>query len=921
MLTMRKIAAVFAATASTVLCASSYGADVREIDVSLVSTKYVKIMENTGPLAGTWSLEGITAWNGAAQVAFACTSNRPYASATNGGGAMPAGSYVHQLSVFNQWDGQRTRSYRVMIAQPVGGNDIYARITAVTISKEGVNLVDCPDPRNFEEDSTKIEASYIAEADIAKFSVTKLRLARQTGYVESKGDDGACVNTGVYPGRETRIELDFELTGEWKLNDDLFGSYGENKNHATYGEYPNTRCYVGSKTATFDPANAYISYNFSRESCTADTKYQGRNAVKVDGERHCIVVDFTENNINGKRSFEYWTDGVCNYTDDLYEPYAKKSPFPLSIFGYNFKNSGHETPTALHGAPKMKVYGCRVYSYGTLVKNFTPCVKNGFVGFMETCSGVFVRSKNLNALTSGGDIREEPDYAHIDIGDRLHDGTLGQSLYLSLPYAVGPKTRIELDYSILTNTISTSPFLFSAYGGSGKNMELWIHQGYYAYTINGSQVFGSDKIGNLKYVPVDGTAGVRRTASMNNNSLAIITANWTNAVVTSSSALATTLGTMNVGARSNFTRYLPLRVYGVRYYEDNELVRNYIPIVTNGVPGMVDVKGSGIIYPCTHKENVGNGKQSVVAKAGGTIACTDGSDEAYLEFPGTGSGLDTGYKVTPRSCIEADFSLYDTYKLAAGTTNRYELLNQDSGTYVFLAAAVTSSGRSLYWAYCDYPASGLPSSADSRLEVSNDRRQYTFDSHNGKVAFNCGDQSLFTADMTGTRNRTDGAARNLIIGRQNAYMRLYGLKIWEYVNSVKTLVRDFVPCVTNDVAGLYELQENKFYPLAGGKVSGKGSKSAESFVAAPQSTKIKVDGSGTLTCFAPSAKSYEWYMDGEKFEGETGESLTIAWTKAKPRVRTVSVVPVYEVFGEAVKGKPAEAQVEFNDLGLMIIVR
>ena len=348
MLAIRKAKSLFTVVL-TITCGAVCAAEgAVDIGVELKSNSYVKVMENAGPLAGTWSLKGITAWNGAKQVAFTCVSNRPYASATNGGGAMPNGNYVHQLSVFNQWDGVQTRSYRVMIAQPVGDSSIYARITAVTVSKEGVNLVDYPDPRDFKDDSSKISASYTDDGTISDFPITKLRLVRQTGYVESKGDDGACVNTGVYPGRETRIELDFELTGEWKLNDDLFGSYGENKNHTTYGEYPNTRCYVGSKTETFDPANAYISYNFSRESCTADTKYQGRNAVKVDGERHCIVVDFTENNINGKRSFEYWTDGVCNYTDDLYEPYAKKSPFPLSkdrpgssrVFGTILRNAG-----------------------------------------------------------------------------------------------------------------------------------------------------------------------------------------------------------------------------------------------------------------------------------------------------------------------------------------------------------------------------------------------------------------------------------------------------------------------------------------------------------------------------------------------------------------------------------------------------
>ena len=59
---------------------------------TLNSASYVKVMENSGPLAGTWTLTGITAWNGAAQVAFSCVSNRPYAAANaaSAQGAMPA---------------------------------------------------------------------------------------------------------------------------------------------------------------------------------------------------------------------------------------------------------------------------------------------------------------------------------------------------------------------------------------------------------------------------------------------------------------------------------------------------------------------------------------------------------------------------------------------------------------------------------------------------------------------------------------------------------------------------------------------------------------------------------------------------------------------------------------------------------------
>ena len=54
---------------------------------------------------------------------------------------MPEGPYISRLSVFNHWSGERTYSYRVMVAQPVGSYDIYARVTAVTISVAGNSVL------------------------------------------------------------------------------------------------------------------------------------------------------------------------------------------------------------------------------------------------------------------------------------------------------------------------------------------------------------------------------------------------------------------------------------------------------------------------------------------------------------------------------------------------------------------------------------------------------------------------------------------------------------------------------------------------------------------------------------------------------------------------------------------------------------
>ena len=460
MLTMRNVKPLFAAVLATVFGAAYASADVKEIDVQLKSTGYVKVMENTGPLAGTWSLEGITAWNGAAQVAFACTSNRPYASDSNGSGAMPAGSYVHQLSVFNQWDGSRTRSYRVQIAQPIGGNDIYARITAVTISREGVNLVDCPDPRNFQNDSAKIEASYTAEADITKFPVTKLRLARQNGYVESEGD--AFISLGHCVGPNTRIEVDMQMTA-YEQNDIPFGSYGESSNATN----PLFELYISHS------GDGVLKYSWRYSG--ADGNAKSMNCDKADLERRVIAFDAMTTTYT---STKLGTDPYSyTFTGDNSKFKNSTSTVPISVFGHgtrkyacqdnDFKNSN---------APKMRVYSVNIYESGKLLKCFVPCLASGIPGLRDVINNTFVTGIDVSKVKYGGDILEKDD-PHIDLLNTVNTQEAGKSHYLELAYSFEPTTRIELDYVILTN-VTADPFLFSAYGNS--NMEVWAKNSHYA---------------------------------------------------------------------------------------------------------------------------------------------------------------------------------------------------------------------------------------------------------------------------------------------------------------------------------------------------------------------------------------------------------------------------------------------------------
>ena len=159
------------------------------------------------------------------------------------------------------------------------------------------------------------------------------------------------------------------------------------------------------------------------------------------------------------------------------------------------------------------------------------------------------------------------------------------------------------------------------------------------------------------------------------------------------------------------------------------------------------------------------------------------------------------------------------------------------------------------------------------------------------------------------------------IGNSKNRMRLYRFK----VTTGGELVRDFVPYSTNGVAGLYDLCGKQFYPLAGGKVSGAKSKGV-AFQIAPQPMTLKYSGSrrtGTLTCLAAGAQSYEWYENGVLMPGETSDSLALEWSEEKAgSTYTYSVKPVYTVFNERVVGDAATTTVEYmSPQGLVISIK
>ena len=319
-------------------------------------------------------------------------------------------------------------------------------------------------------------------------------------------------------------------------------------------------------------------------------------------------------------------------------------------------------------------------------------------------------------------------------------------------------------------------------------------------------------------------------------------------------------------------------------------------------------------------------KTNVVFDVGGNIVCTDGSDEAYLEFDGTntrGHYVLTDYILTKDSRVDVDFSLWNT-KPNSTSSPAQRIFDQSTAnrSNCILARLYINSAWGWSVMYGDNHASA-PGGIVT-VPIDNNRLKFTIDSYNSRLAVTNAGVEVYNQAITTSRTWETGVT-NLWIGGSYggataaASMRLYSFRIYKK----GVLDRNYVPCVRNGTAGLYETCGNKFLQVLGGKLSGATLK-GEAFQIAPQPAKLTSSSgrnTATLTCLAAGAQSYEWYEDGVLLSGETSDALTLNWTREEPHVRTYSVIPVYTVFNETVKGDPVTAEVEYAPKGITIIIR
>lgn len=352
-----------------------------------------------------------------------------------------------------------------------------------------------------------------------------------TGYVEYVRATGAqVIKTGFVPNGNTTIEAEWEP--ENTTNNQCLCSTRSAVSSTDTGAY----CVFYLVQSGFDGAYRYDHYGTSI-NVEADTSAR-------------VTVETTKTSIT--------IGGVTKTVPQS----TRTSPVQMFLLASNSDTSGNNFGNYLRG----KVYGFKIWDNGTLVRDFRPYEQNGVYGFFDEVTGTFYQSSGSPLM---GPLKRIQYIEGVSTGET---GDAGQGQYIDTGFkASGSTTRVELDAQLVTP-------IGCFFGSRTRN---GASDSFTLFGMSSTQV-RFDHLGtsnNIDAVPTE-----RTFYEIGTNH---ITINGTRHAITASSRSAAYnmyLTSVNTGGVAD--KRAGVRIYSMRIYTDDTLVREYIPYKSGETAGM-----------------------------------------------------------------------------------------------------------------------------------------------------------------------------------------------------------------------------------------------------------------------------------------------------------------------------------------------
>ena len=704
------------------------------------------------------------------------------------------------------------------------------------------------------------------------------------GYVQSNGSSIQGINSRFFWQPGAKVEVDYELTDSTKNSQ--YRIVGADWG----GVVQRASVYIGGGGVSFGMG-------------TDATEFKGdQTGIDPDKRRHTVIID----TVAGKY---YYKTGIM--TEKTLTPQGactETAVYPMGLMAGTTNQNG----SVFRHFAKMKLYRAKFWLNGELKHDYVPCVKGDVAGLKDLVDGQFVTS---GALTYGGNILKEDDDPYLENTDGVN--------YIDTGYKLKGSTKIEADFAFRSKTVQQ--FVFEGADGNANNVAFRQYvngNGCLAYRCsNGNNNTGVYVATGDPAVPVRPYERHQFTLDPVANKVIVEDAGYTNWLA--NGWLSVTAANENTHTLKLFsssdgkTNHADIRLYGLRIYEDGQLVRNYVPYLKSGQAGLQDLVNSTFV----------TGKSNVAMRVYGTVAC-DKDEDAYLLSDGN-QLINSGYFMNRSSRIEVAFAYADV--TVARRQNR--LFGQD---YNPSDDPLTFFGAFYLNGSDKFSFGGGDAFTGASTEISTDLQQHrailnasartwalrTIDGTNQK-------SGSWSTSFTKTANQEMGIFGTPTNASYTGWRNLSKVKIyWLEVKEGDAVKHRFYPAKIGGEVGLYDvvtktLKKNVTgsatdFVLGGAGYDGKGKDNG--FLEKPASeVSIDFGKTATLTAFAPGAVEYRWTLNGEPISVE-GLSCTVAW-KRQRTADVYSVTPVYIVNGCTVEGAAATTTVNHRPSGFCVIIR
>ena len=681
-------------------------------------------------------------------------------------------------------------------------------------------------------------------------------------YIESDGT--SAINLGISASPKLKVEIDYELT-------DVTDPTPDGSNH--YQQ----RLFGEDTTSATPRMSVYVNGSKIIAVATGDGWDAKPTGVTADFRRHTVIID----NVAAVRAI---MTGVTTNWSDTCTDVTKCATRPLALLG----NTANDAGTSFANLCKAKVYGCRIWSGGTLIRDLSPRNIGGTAGFEDLVTGRFY---TCNGLTASENASTELSGASRD-GDAFVESDGSFYSVVNTYYFVKPSTKIEIDYA-LAAIVSGAGVLGGFGANAGISTILWCNS--YTKLVLEMRDGNHDTTANDLFSPAIPLDLARHTAVFDGPGRHLSLSSPDGTVEAESDFHETwTLNTTKASwpvllfgfatdAYGHNKQRAKARIYGVKFYENGSPVLTLTPAVKGGVAGFKD--GDGNFYS-------GDG-----LIAGGAVETID--EDPYVENPDGGRFFDTGYYVTSNTCVKVDYM---------------PLMQQNGQQFPFEAGdsiSATNANKKMYMRTYGNGSSGqgdIAYACGGQLFISTSvpyaphvRRQVTLDAYNLKCnvetagvlvrevtigAIGCPAQSSSTLKLLSNAGMNSGSCK----------ARLYGVQIYEE----GTLVRDYVPiCQAGSYALLDKVQ---------GKVLAKASNSKE-FTGHTSNNDLDD------AFFTAPMRAEDAYIESDGTQGINLGYLTTPNTRYEIDYALTSIVGQNRPFGEAGGNLSAELYIQGEATG------